>query len=760
MSDLFESDTAFEDEVRRLARLLWPSAEFCGATLAEGRERDGVFETDDFIHIVECTTSRKKQKAEEDFQKIEKLMRRLGAKRPEKHVKGWFVTLHEPTADQREVFKKKEKRIIALSFVQFRSRLVDAHSYLGARDNYPFGSVRDPETGNASANIDYVPLDILDKSGRLYSVEDMAHGLQSGQRFLVLGDYGAGKSATLLQVFRRLAKDFYSAGTLMFPLSINLRDHHGQTDPVEAIERHARRVGFPKPSDLVRGWRAGLGILLLDGFDEIATAGWAGRTKSLKDLRYQSMELLRKFLRETPQSTGVLLAGRAHFFDGENEMSRALGLGSRFTVLDINQFNDEQIAQYLGKIGWTKAIPEWVPSRPLLLGYLASHDLLRHTLEVEAGSGPAAGWNELLKRICEREAEIEAGIDPETVRRLIEHLATLARSSADGLGPLTPDQITGAFTEVCGYLPDDRGAVLLQRLPGLGGYRSEDGARVFIDRDFAEAACGGEVFTYIENPYGRVYKNLDSWQTTLSTLGAEVAAYRFHIRGYELGKLTAALERAAELARGETLCADIFLVLRVLNIGYDGSNIYIRGVLIPEIGFESDVKGFRPIELQDCIVGRCELPHDVSDDQLPRFLRCHFGVIEGRAGPQDLPPEVFVSCTVDEFENPAQTTNAILSLSLPLGSRVLLTILKKLYAQRGSGRRESALYRGLDPRAQAVVPVCLDLLKKFGFAGESRQGDQAIWLPTKAADARKRAYSILAAPVSSEDPVVLASRDL
>ncbi len=472
MSDRFESDNAFEDEVRRLARLLWPSAEFSGASVEDGRERDGVFETDDFIHIVECTTSRKKQKAEEDFGKIEKLMRRLGAKRPEKHIKGWFVTLDEPTADQREIFKKKERRIVALSFAQFHSRLVDANSYLGMRGNYPFGSVRDPETGAANADIDYVPLDILDKADRLYSVEDLANGLQSGERFLILGDYGAGKSATLLEVFHRLAKAFRSNGTLLFPLAINLRDHHGQTDPVEAIERHARRVGFSKPSDLVRGWRAGLVTLLLDGFDEIATAGWAGRTKSLRDLRYQSMELLRRFLRETPQPTGVLLAGRAHFFDGAKEMFRALGLDPRFVVLDINQFNDEQIAQYLGKIGWTKAIPEWVPTRPLLLGYLASRDLLKHTLEVEAGSGPAAGWDALFRRICEREAEIEAGIDPETVRRLIEHLATLARSSADGLGPLTPDQITSAFTEVCGYPPDDRGAVLLQRLPGLGGYRS------------------------------------------------------------------------------------------------------------------------------------------------------------------------------------------------------------------------------------------------------------------------------------------------
>jgi hypothetical protein len=60
---MFASDKAFEDEVRRIGRLLWPAAEHGGAAIEDGRERDGVFETEDFVHIVECTTSRGKQKA-------------------------------------------------------------------------------------------------------------------------------------------------------------------------------------------------------------------------------------------------------------------------------------------------------------------------------------------------------------------------------------------------------------------------------------------------------------------------------------------------------------------------------------------------------------------------------------------------------------------------------------------------------------------------------------------------------------------------
>jgi hypothetical protein len=33
-------------------------------------------------------------------------------------------------------------------------------------------------------------------------------------------------------------------------------------------ERHGRNIGFPNPSQLVRAWKAGYAVLLLDGFDE------------------------------------------------------------------------------------------------------------------------------------------------------------------------------------------------------------------------------------------------------------------------------------------------------------------------------------------------------------------------------------------------------------------------------------------------------------------------------------------------------------
>ena len=50
MKDLLDHKQ-FESEVRRVARQLWPDAEGGGAETIENRERDGVFQTEDVIHL-------------------------------------------------------------------------------------------------------------------------------------------------------------------------------------------------------------------------------------------------------------------------------------------------------------------------------------------------------------------------------------------------------------------------------------------------------------------------------------------------------------------------------------------------------------------------------------------------------------------------------------------------------------------------------------------------------------------------------------
>ena len=511
---MYRNDTEFENEVRDIARHLWPSAAFSGAAKVGGRERDGVFITDEMVHLIECTTSRRKDKAVQDTQKLESLSRSMQRQYPTKGVKGYFITLEEPTAEQREVVRNIGRGyVVTLSFSQFRAQMIDARSYLDARMQYPFGSMYDPETQSRTTPSQLIARQLVTRFGDTLEVEDIHRKLQSGETLLLVGDYGAGKSTTLREIFVALRSNYFLNRTGRFPVHLNLRDHHGQTDPAEALERHARNIGFPSPSHLVRAWLAGYMILILDGFDEFATAGWSGQAKRLRDIRFNSMELIRRFMRG-PSDTGVIVAGRQHYFDSDKELAVALGLSQNSTRLFINDFTDSQIREFLTNKGWQEEIPAWLPSRPLLLGYLCARGMLKEVIDVDHGSSPAVGWNMLLELTANREAEIEAGIDGTAVRQIVENLATKARSRNDGMGSLAQDDILGSFQSVCGFAPDDRGLLLLQRLPGLGAAQTEDGSRDFIDSDLVDAARVGDVCRFVEDPYSFKLESPTTWQST------------------------------------------------------------------------------------------------------------------------------------------------------------------------------------------------------------------------------------------------------
>ena len=756
----------FKNEVRRIARQLWPVAEFDGAAMVDGREVDGIFDTEDCRHIVEATISRRKEKAEEDLKKLAQLVKRHGSRTGTRAVRGWFVTADEPTADQRQVANKYRDTINSLSFAQFQSRLVDSRSYLQLRDTYAFGSVRDPSTNASGAEIRYIPLDLV-KAGSTELVPPRAllELLTAGCVVVILGDYGAGKSMTLREVYRDLRTRHLSGKSGTFPVFVNLRDHYGQTDPAEIIHRHARNVGFDKPSHLVRAWRAGFVHLLLDGFDEITALSIQGFWRKLQDNRHRAMAGVRRLIDEHPapatlkrgsdSCAGLLVAGRAHFFDNPSERRTALGLPVDRVELSLNEFTEKQIAEYLATTSLSGFVPEWLPSRPLLVGYLAATRVLED-LQVEGSDGeldPAAGWDILLDRVCDREARIDAGIDGKTVRRILERLATKARDSQGGLGPLRHDSVVEAFRDICGYGPDDHGMVLLQRLPGLGVYHDEMESRIFVDEAFVDSCRGGDVTAFVERPFDFDSSIVSRIESAMGSLGVALANRKLeHGGGLSEGKINTAME-LAQRQSCPYLVADLARV--VLLAGLDvRRRLAIEGVVLQELELGSPTGDVSGLEFSDCLFGRLELEPQADVAKLPGFRGCYIQNFEGRVSLRDVPAEKFDrDCIIDNFIEAAGTTAAVLTLDLPLGTRVCLTVLKKIYERRGSGRKENALYRGLNQRARKVVPGVLQALKSEGLAVPYRRKTDTIWLPGRD---RRRASRLIAAPSEEvNDPVLM-----
>src|SRR5690349_20046200 len=120
-------------------------------------------------------------------------------------------------------------------------------------------------------------------------------------------------------------------------------------------------------------------------------------------------------------------------------MSHALGIiGKSFNHIRIGEFTEEQVQDFLLKQNIAIDLPDWLPRKPLLLGYLASRKLLQPALSIDTSQGFGYAWNQFLQLICSGEAQIEeTTLDPETARRLLERLACHVRSTVSGNGPIT-----------------------------------------------------------------------------------------------------------------------------------------------------------------------------------------------------------------------------------------------------------------------------------------------------------------------------------
>ena len=439
-------------------------------------------------------------------------------------------------------------------------------------------------------------------------------------------------------------------------------------------------------------------------------------------------------------------------------MCSSLGVGNSIKTLTLNDFSENQLSDYLMRGGWTGGVPIWLPSRPLLLGYLASRDLLSETLKVDAPSTPSEAWHNLLDRICKREAEIEAGVDGETVRRMIESMASLARKKPDGLGSFFPDDIIETFKKICGFPPDERGMVVLQRLPGLGVDNPEEGSRKFIDVDLADTARAGEVYHFIEDSFNSKPTEAESWQHSLGELGLDVLVSRCLAVKYSDKKVSASLEFASSNERWGYLCSDIARLIAERRQDYQGTPIHIDFVEVPAFYIYNDSGDMSKINYRKCILERIELDMDTSENVMPKFNDCNIAYLEGRVSDNDMPKLKFISCDIEEFQDTMQTSAAILRSSLPVGVKVLLTALRKLYEQSGNGRKENAFYRGHDHSSIQLVPQILEIINRHDFSVKTKGGGEIVWLPVRSMMVRVR--QMLGTPTISQDPLIVDARKL
>lgn len=742
MQQQLERGASFETEVRRIARLLWPSPAHQGAKIIGGRERDGIFETDDAIHVLEATTLRTKQKAETDTEKTASLVLELRKLHPEKSVRGWFVTRDDLTADQLAAATKYKGTVNAIPFKDFLAKLIDARQYLSFREKASFGSVADPVTNHYDYPRDsYVPAIFYSETDKKdIRFSDFFHSSnENASRAIVLGDFGAGKSMAMREAFYRAASDFYSGKSSRFPVYLNLRNHIGQDDPVEALIREANSVGYARYDEIVKAWRADLLVLILDGFDELLTPGWSQKVSHMKEHRSACTALIANFLKESPLNTPIIIAGRFSYFGSNAEMKSAFRIHSDVNVFRVNNFTSEQAVQLLRKMNVSSSVPEWLPSRPLLLGYIASYAASKGVDLTIEDVDPAEGWDHLLDRICEREADIQRGLYPEFIRKLLERIATKARYSHSILSPISQAEIGIAFKEVFGRDPDNTAIGMLMRLPGLVAAESQRDDRRFIDPDMANACASGDVYSYAIDASGTDFSHFESCRTNIDELAVDLILSKLGREGRQEGALWAAFERSSRMNGIGVLKGDVLSIVASSSISEKDRWITIDDVVVDRIDLRSAPTAFKKIRIAQGLLSRVEV--DLANtDGLPHFTGCVIDILSG-------PPSIdsvrkwFGDSDVGSFENQELTNNAILDLDIPKGLKVGLTALRKLYLQPGGGRQANSFYRGLSADLRPVIDEVLGVMCSHGYARISTRTGSEVYL--KSSDKTSEVLTIL-----------------
>ncbi|MDG9702677.1 NACHT domain-containing protein [Streptomyces sp. DH37] len=753
---MYEDETGPQFEKRALAaaKAIHDPMGIQGPVMHRGREIDAAFETDDALHVYEFTTRRDKAKATQDASKVRDLLIELH-KKPEnayKSVTGWVVTRDEPTAEQKAAVKKEAERakfpIHAISMATLSRRLCDSEGYIQCRDKAPFGSISYvTKPASPSVSVDTI---FSNTEGKESNVKDVSKSLTEGGRHLIVGEFGVGKSHALRQLYNEMRKSHFKHNKLTpFPVHINLRDCAGLKTPAEILRRHSEEVGFSSDRALTSAWRAGACVLLLDGFDEIVPTRWMGSAADVKQVRYQALSGVRRLIEEAPEDAGIAVCGRDHFFSSTREMIEVLGLTDECSVQTIHDFTAEQMASYLEKAQITWRVPEWLPTRPLLIGYLLAEGAM-YDVESDSLIDQAAAWRMLFGLICKREAKMFTAVRPEKIKQLVSRVATLARSTGEETGPVDMKILSQAFREVNGLEPDEEGIQLLLRLPGLANPTAasmdpDQEQRVFVDRDLADTAYGEDLAAYLEYSHeGHTLAQNASWVVSSTDLGIGVAALTLDSRGVPAGTVLGAAKRRQDNHQYDAVLADSLRVADYMGPDTVRQSFIVEGVMIESLALSDSSTVLPKVSFHDSVIHHLDISSIDPEEGSPVFKSCLIGFIDGAASIPASLASNFIECEIEGFASLSQTTAGIMQLKQSVDVKIALTILKKIYSQRGSGRKESGLFRGLDPAIRGRVPAVLSALQSQGWIHRIVSGREPIYVGVK--EERANALRILEDP--------------
>lgn len=715
---------SLEDHVRGIAKLRWNAD--CRPEHVGGVDFDGVVHVSaDEVVLIEITKERTLQKVRDDLNKINPTKLRLATEGM--ICRGFIVLEEEPTNSMVEAGEKSH--ISVLSARSFEKSFFDFESYHVLRSSLPFGSAVDSKTGENDTRA-FVPVVYSEVDGqRRMDVAEIIERLGRGNKIVLTGDFGTGKSRCVREVFTEVAKRVRAFGG--YPVAINLRDHWSSSNALEILAGHLGNVSLASSVDnVVRLLNGGHLILLLDGFDEIGAQTHDTRVDNRKELRRHAVRGLRDLLMRT--RAGVLVTGRSHFFDSDEEMLQALGLGAArndlFLLASPEEFSVAEGEKYLHALGVNAPVPAWLPRKPLVFQVLVELDPDETARILHRRDGEFHFWGMFIYAICMRESRVVANsIAPQTVQLILLNLAAKSRISNAFRGRLSPRDIDEAYEAAVGSAPDQTGRQLLARMCTLGRIEPESPDRQFVDYGIVDVLRAEHLVFGVAGMSDK--ENQRQWTQSLRLLGAAHAATLVKINDLEQSCFSF-LRKFGATANTKQL-GELVSVLTIFGPErMDFQGLALSKTEIPILNLSDRVVA--NLTVQESFIQMLVLHNSrVTDKDGLTLDGCLVGLAGGVSGEAGLPPWIKAT-EVIEFD---RLSNAARIQESPVApqQKVLLGIVHKIFFQPGAGREEGALLKG--GYGQKYSPKLVDgvirILLREGLVERFKGDDGWIYKPVR-----------------------------
>lgn len=701
-----------EEDVRIIAQTHWNAP--CKPRVVHGVRCDGIIEVrKDYWIAIEVSKSDSLEKLRTDLAKFAAI--RLAQMAQGIYTECLFITAGE-TSSLKET--GRSNNVDVMSVAEFSGRFVGKEEYVYIRGNQKFGSAVDPDTGSKDNSSFAEVMYISSINGRSIDIKDIVSSIFDRKKVILVGEFGSGKSRCVQEVFSALSKN-----SDMFPtIAINLRDCWGLQSFDLILRSHLESLGLSKMSDdLIKLAVAGKVRFLLDGFDEIGSQSWTGEIERLKDLRRRSLKGVFDLVEKCGDG-GLLITGRQHYFSSDDEMLDCLGLKSASVeIIECrDEFSESELQRYLSSNSILVEVPSWMPRKPLICQLFSKLPSAELNSISDNALDEVDFFEKFLDAICARERRIHPSIDDKVLKSVLLKLSDKSREKASSPEQLTPEEINKAFFEVSGLTPLDESAIMLQRLPYLGRTGTDNANRIFID-DYAKSGLRGlSLCQHIYLSDKTISSNM--WKGAVGGFGARVV-------GSRVTNWSEAHKFAAYCAKYGNSQVSADVVVSQLS-GHDAV-IDFSGIKVENAHF--DYLDFSGSEIVNLKITSCSVEEIRLDEA--KFEKCFFNdVIGNRAvgvGSSVRLPECFSNCDFSSYDQ-VDNTARISELPLNNAQKTLLSLIRKLFFQRGRGRKEDALLRGAeDYWDRRTAASFLRYALSNGIVVEARGDDGKIYVPQR-----------------------------